>query len=331
MYLSTDCFSETLCHGWIAVRHVQIDQARSAADHRIHHADHCLTQRFFERRKRRDVTGTLSLVGSLRRLRAFGRAGTLLGDDTLAQKSASTVLRQTFGAYNPRKKCLVSEILFDRSQRLLSWPETSSASASSNRSSGRNSAPEIPLPKPCGLGKASASARGYPTPGTGRPKRKSLRSKYVRRKNANTGENRTCVVHRRTAAVNGTPGLSESGRNGRSPQRLGRINHGKILARTLHQEVRSQRRRRKKFRLKNTFADVDGITRQDEKTSAVSLGEALRINLENLIAAGVLSSHRNSFRRRRCAYIHQPKRSPPVDRYRSGLPSGISLLPGRFT
>src|SRR6266550_237518 len=41
------------------------------------------------------------------------------GDDTLAQNSVSTVLRQTFGAYNPRKKCLVSEILFDRFERLL--------------------------------------------------------------------------------------------------------------------------------------------------------------------------------------------------------------------
>ena len=92
-------------------------------------------------------------------------------------------------------------------------------------------------------------------------------------------------------------GFVGNGRNGRSPQRLGRVNHGKILARTLHQEVRSQRRRRKKFRLKNTFADVDGITRQDEKASALSLGEALRINLESLIAAGVLSSHGYSFRR----------------------------------
>ena len=101
------------------MRHVQIDQARAAADRRMHHTGHSSTQRFFERRKCRDATGVLRLVGSLRRLRAFGRAGILFGDDTLAQKSASTVLRQTFGAYNPRKKCLVSEILFDRSQRLL--------------------------------------------------------------------------------------------------------------------------------------------------------------------------------------------------------------------
>src|SRR4029077_3279577 len=96
----------------------QIDQARAAADHRMHHAGHSSTQRFFERRKRRDATGVLRLVASLRRLRAFGRAGTLIGDDTLAHNSLSTVLRQTFGAYNPRKKCLVSEILFDRSERL---------------------------------------------------------------------------------------------------------------------------------------------------------------------------------------------------------------------
>ena len=164
----------------------------------MHHAGHCSTQRFFERRKCRDATGVLRLVGSLRRLRAFGRAGTLIGDDTLAQKSASTVLRQTFGAYNPRKKCLVSEILFDRSQRLLAGQKHRARPRRVIARLGRNSAPEIPLPKPCGLGKASASARGYPTQGKGRPKRKSLRSKYVRGKNANTGENRTCVVHRRT-------------------------------------------------------------------------------------------------------------------------------------
>ena len=83
MYLSTYCFGKTLRHGWIAVRHVQIDQARATADHRMHHADHSSTQRFFERRKCRDATGVLRLVGSLRRLRAFGRAGTLIGDDTL--------------------------------------------------------------------------------------------------------------------------------------------------------------------------------------------------------------------------------------------------------
>ena len=80
-----------------------------------------------------------------------------------------------------------------------------------NRPLGRNSAPEIPLPKPCGLGKASASARGYPTPGKGRPKRKSLRSKYVRGKNANTGENRTLCSPSAYSAVKGTPGLSELG------------------------------------------------------------------------------------------------------------------------
>src|SRR5439155_1087542 len=49
----------------------------------------------------------------------FGRAGALVGYGALTQKSASTVLRQAFGAYHSRKKCLVCEILFDRSQCLL--------------------------------------------------------------------------------------------------------------------------------------------------------------------------------------------------------------------
>jgi hypothetical protein len=75
------------------------------------------------------------------------------------------------------------------------------------------------------------------------------------------------------------------------------VNHGKILAGTLHQEVRSQSRTRKKFQLENTFADGDRITRLDEKTSAASLIEALCIDFKNLIPAGVVPSHRYSFRR----------------------------------
>src|SRR5262249_43095759 len=90
----------------------------AAANRWMHHADHSSTQRFFERRKRRAAASVLCLVTSLRRPRIFCRAGILPGDDTLPEKSASTILRQTFRAHNPRKKCLVGKILFDRSQRL---------------------------------------------------------------------------------------------------------------------------------------------------------------------------------------------------------------------
>ena len=54
---------------------------------------------------------------ALRRLRRSVVLELLLAT-TLWPRRASTVLRQTFGAHNPRKKCWVSEILFDRSQRL---------------------------------------------------------------------------------------------------------------------------------------------------------------------------------------------------------------------
>jgi hypothetical protein len=77
---------------------------------------------------------------------------------------------------------------------------------------------------------------------------------------------------------------------------LGRVNHGKISAEP-YTKKSVRKGEGKKIRLKNTLADGDGITRLDAKTSALSLGEALRINLENLIAAGVLSSHGYSFRR----------------------------------
>ena len=52
-----------------------------------------------------------------------------------------------------------------------------------------------------------------------------------------------------------------------------------------------------RIRLENTFAHGDGITRLDAKTSALSFGEAFRINLQNLISAGGMSSHSYSFRR----------------------------------
>src|SRR6478752_8885722 len=232
----------------------------------MHHTGHSSTQRFFERRKRRDATSVLRLTGSLRRLRAFGRAGTVIGDDTLAQKSASTVLRKTFRPYNPRKKCLVSEILFDRSQRFLAgqkhrahprrgivcWDETRLLEFHFQKRVGL-----VKLRRPREVTqrqeKAGQNANRYdpntfeermPIP----PKIEHLQSIGVLR----------CQRHAWFVGI---------GRNGRSPQRLGRVNHGKRLAGTLHQEVRSQRRR-----LKNAFADGDGITRLDEKTSALSLG-----------------------------------------------------------
>src|SRR5205085_6284556 len=39
--------------------------------------------------------------------------------------------------------------------------------------------------------------------------------------------------------------------------------------------------RAKIFKLENTFADGDGVARHDEKAPAASLGEALRVDLEN--------------------------------------------------
>src|SRR6266542_1518525 len=54
-----------------------------------------------------------------RRIGALRLAGGLILDDTLAQKRASTVFRQAFGAYDSGKKGLVSQILLDGSQRLL--------------------------------------------------------------------------------------------------------------------------------------------------------------------------------------------------------------------
>jgi hypothetical protein len=83
------------------------------------------------------------------------------------------------------------------------------------------------------------------------------------------------------------------GRNGRSCSMVRRINHRKYW---LKQDLTRKRCGRKgagakTFRLKNTFPNSDGVAWHDAKTSAAFLGEALSIDLENLIATRVMSSH----------------------------------------
>ena len=96
------------------------------------------------------------------------------------------------------------------------------------------------------------------------------------------------------------------GRNGRSRQRIGQGQSRQNIGWNLTPRSAFAKAKAEKFRLKNTFADGDGITRLDAKTSALSLGEALRINLENLIPAGGHVVARLFVPAQRCAYIHQP-------------------------
>src|SRR6266487_3959613 len=83
------------------------------------------------------------------------------------------------------------------------------------------------------------------------------------------------------------------GLNSRSCSRVRRVNHRKYWLK--ENLTRKQCARKggaaKTFRLENTFPDGDAIAWHDAKTSAAFLGEALRIDLENLIATRVMSSH----------------------------------------
>jgi hypothetical protein len=99
--------------------HIQIDQARSATDRRSYHAGHCTGQSFFKRRKSCAATYALSLRSGLRRFGELRRAGLLIDHDSLAQKRASTVRRQTFGPHHSGEQSLVCQILFNGPQRLL--------------------------------------------------------------------------------------------------------------------------------------------------------------------------------------------------------------------
>jgi hypothetical protein len=210
----------------------------------MHHATHCSTQSIFERGKRRDATGVLSLIGSRGRLRAFGRAGTLIGDDTLAEKSASTVLRQTFGAHDSCKKCWISEILFDRSQRFPAGEKHRSRPRRIIRGWNETRLLKFHVQHRVGLIKLR------------RPREVTQRQEKASQ-NANHDDPNTfyermpitakieCVWPISVLRCQRHAWCIGIGCNGRSPQRLDRVNHGRILAAILHQEVRPQRRQQK--------------------------------------------------------------------------------------
>ena len=180
------------------------------------------------------------------------RAGILIGHDTLAQKSASTVLRQTFGAYNPGKKCLVSEILFDRSQRLLAGQKHGA-----HPRRGIVGRKETRLLKFHFQNRVALVKLRRPRKIT---KRQEKAGQNANRHDPNTFDERMPepakiepVESSAYARSNSHDWFLRIGRNGCPVRRLGRINHGKILAGTLHQQVRSKRRRPKNFPVKKYF------------------------------------------------------------------------------
>lgn len=96
--------------------------------------------------------------------------------------------------------------------------------------------------------------------------------------------------------VKGAPGLSELGATvGPLRDWAGSITAKDRLEPYIKKSVRKGEDG--KIRLKDTFANGDGITGLNAKTPALSLGEALRINLDNLLPAGGMSPDGYSFRR----------------------------------
>ena len=94
--------------------HVQVDEARSAADRWSYHTGHCPAQPFFERAKGCDATCTLIFCAGLRRFfTALRSTGAFIGHYALHQKRASIVGRQPFGADHPGKQRLVNKILLN--------------------------------------------------------------------------------------------------------------------------------------------------------------------------------------------------------------------------
>ena len=174
-------------------------------------------------------------------------AGTLVGDDTLAQKSVSIILRQAFGTHDSRKKCLVSQILFDRSQGILAGQKRG---AHAGRGIVRRD--ESRLLK-FHLQDCVALVELW------RPRevtqRQEKAGQNANRYDPNTFEERMPIP----AKIEPAPSLgvlpgeisqrrfTGIGRNGRSCTRVRRINHGGISTQTYTQAVRSERRRRKIF------------------------------------------------------------------------------------
>ena len=111
--LAADRFGEALCHSWIAVGYVQINQARAASNYRLYHARSCTTQRFFEWGKSCDSNGIIDFVRRGRCDRLRRRFGCVTTRDILTEKRAATIFGQAFGADDPGKEGLVHEVLLD--------------------------------------------------------------------------------------------------------------------------------------------------------------------------------------------------------------------------
>src|SRR5262249_50691334 len=104
---------EALCHSWIAVCCVQINQACATSNHRSYHAFNGTTQRFFERRKSRRPTSIVYLVLGGRCDGPRRCFGCVTARDALTNERASAIFGQAFGADDPRKKSFVGEVLLD--------------------------------------------------------------------------------------------------------------------------------------------------------------------------------------------------------------------------
>ena len=113
-----DRFGQSLCHYWIAIRHIKIDQACPAPDNWFNHSGHGSAEPFLERSK---ISGYacrfLDLIG--RRCSRTRRRFARIGSHASSQERAPTVVCQSFGTHNPGKKRPIDEVLLDRSQCFL--------------------------------------------------------------------------------------------------------------------------------------------------------------------------------------------------------------------
>ena len=280
MYLSTDGFGQALCHSWIVVRHVA-ESIRRVPRRTIGITMPAIARPNASSRGVNVVTPVAFCVllaacdGSLRSLALELLSATTLWPRRACPPSCAKPSERTTRARSIWLVRFCSIV-----QCHPGWPKTWSACASWDRPQRRKSAPEIPPPTLCVPGKASVSGRGYPAPGKGRPKRKSLRSKYVRGKNANTGENRTCAVSSAYCAVKGTLRFVGIGRNGSSCGRVRRIRSRWNIASSIHASSALGKAKAQNFSLENTFPDGNGIARLDRKPPPLPLVKRFALTLK---------------------------------------------------
>ena len=113
---ATNRFRQSLCHYRIAVSDIEINQSRSAPNHRPHHARERARQPLFHRGKLHSTNEVRLRLGIGR---GWSRRSSLFVIGITAEKLAPTVLSQVFSPNDTCEQTAIGKVLLNRAQSVL--------------------------------------------------------------------------------------------------------------------------------------------------------------------------------------------------------------------